>query len=58
MLGRLKGNKVELHITLLPETIKELEALMKHERETTPSSCIDRRSTRDTQDFRAKLRRN
>ena len=42
MVGRLRGNKVEMHITLLPETAKELEALMKHERELTPSSCIDR----------------
>lgn len=42
MIGRKRGKKIELHITLLEETVQELEALMKHERETGPSSVIDR----------------
>ena len=42
MPGRKRGKVIELHISLLPETEKELKALMIHERETYPSRVIDR----------------
>jgi len=42
MAGRKKNSKREIHITILEETAEELEALMKHERETYPSRVIDR----------------
>ena len=37
-----RTRKKEYHITLLPETARELEALMKYERETHASRVIDR----------------
>jgi|GEM_PF-2677974 len=42
MAGRQRSKKIEFHISLLPETAKELDALMEHEREVYASSVIDR----------------